>query len=204
MAQGKKNPEYASTEPLYAVWKTMLARCENPKHNRYHVYGGRGVRVCEAWHEYLEFRRWASGSGYRRGLQIDRINTDGEYSSSNCRWTTSKVNNNNRRNNRMVTYKGFTKTLSEWASDSRCVVQYKVLWERLEDGWEFEKALCTPERRKGGYRLVVAFGETKSITEWMKDPRCVVAKMQTLWKRINDGWSPEKALTTRTKERGVI
>ena len=73
-----------------------------------------------------------------------------------------------------------------------------MLWERLEDGWEFGKALTTPQRRKGGYRMIEAFGESKSVTEWVSDPRCSV-KLSTLWKRINDGWPAERAITTAVR-----
>jgi hypothetical protein len=190
-----------SSHPLYPVWKTMIARCENPGHNRYHRYGGRGIEVCEEWHDFTEFSKWSVKSGYKKGYQIDRINSDGNYDPDNCRWTTSKVNNNNRSNNRIVVYKGVSKTLSDWSSDPRSQVTYKVLWERLQDGWEFERALTTPMRRKGGYRVVEAFGEEKSLTEWVDDPRCQVTSVKTLWKRINDGWSPESALTRPTRRR---
>jgi hypothetical protein len=190
-----------SKEPLYAVWNTMLARCENEKHNRYHRYGGRGISVCDQWHDYSEFRRWASKSGYKKGLQIDRINTDGDYCPRNCRWTTSKQNNRNRSNNRMVTYEGVTKSLAEWADDRRCAVPYKVLWERLQDGWEFQRALTSGQRRKNGYRVIHAFGQDKSISEWVADDRCPDVAASTVWKRINDGWPPERAISTPVKGR---
>ena len=149
----------------------MIARCENPNHNRYHRYGGRGIKVCEEWHDFPEFSRWAVRSGYKKTYQIDRINSDGDYEPDNCRWTTGRVNNNNRTNNRIVVYQGVSKTLSDWADDPRCHVQYKVLWERLQDGWDFDKALMAPLRRKGGYRVIEAFGESKSLTEWLEDSR---------------------------------
>lgn len=199
MTRGKKNSEINTKEPLYAVWGTMRARCENPKHNRYHLYGGRGISVCDEWQSYLTFRAWASGSGYRKGYQIDRINSDGDYEPSNCRWVSPKDQQRNRRNNRVITFAGMSKPLAAWADDPRCVVPYKMLWERLQDGWEFERALITPQRRTGGYRLITAFGETKSVTEWVKDPRCPGVKAQTLWKRVNDGWPSERAISTHTR-----
>jgi hypothetical protein len=202
MARGKKSEGFRTSEPLYAVWSVMHARCENPKHNRYHVYGGRGISVCSQWADYLEFRRWASKSGYRRGLQIDRRNTGGNYSPENCHWTSPKHQQRNRRNNRLVTYAGVTKTLADWADDPRCVVPYKMLWERLQDGWDFDRALTQPQRRDGGYRLIIAWGEEKSITEWLADPRCPGLKHQTLWQRINIGWPPERAISMATRGRG--
>lgn len=191
-----------SRHPLYPVWKTMIARCENPGHNRYHRYGGRGITVCAEWRDFDEFARWASKSGYRKGLQIDRINTDGNYEPSNCRWATSRDQNRNRSNNRLVTYSGVTKTLAEWADDPRSEVPYSVLWERMKDGWDFEDALTTPQRRKNGYRVIAAFGEEKSITEWTTDERCPDVPLSTMWKRINDGWSPERAISVPVRGRG--
>jgi len=194
---GKKNSlPGTSTERLYTLWNQMFARCYNPNHNRYHLYGGRGIEVDEAWLDYTDYREWATSNGYKRGLQLDRIDTDGNYGPDNCRWVTSKENNRNRRNNRMITYQGETRTLSEWAEDERCQVTYRILWERLQDGVSFENALLTPQRRKNGYRLITAWGEEKSLTEWAKDPRCSGVSRTTLWKRINDGWVPERAITT--------
>lgn len=178
----------------------MKARCYNPNHNRYHVYGGSGIQVCHEWrNDFWAFEKWANRSGWRKGYQIDRINTDGNYEPDNCRWVTSKDNNRNRRNNRLVTYLGVTKTLSEWADDDRSQVPYKVLWERMQDGWKFEKALLTPMRRKNGYRVIRAWEEEKSITEWVEDPRCPGVNIKTLWKRINNGWVPERAISTPTR-----
>lgn len=192
-------------DPLNAVWRTMIARCENPGHNRYHRYGGRGISVCAEWRQsYESFRDWATSHGYRKGLQIDRRNTDGNYEPGNCRFTSSKENNQNRSNNRMITAFGLTKSLAAWADDPRCVVPYKVLWERLEDGFTFEKALSQLPRREGGYRMVTAFGETKSITEWVSDPRCNAGSVPTMWARINRNWPPERAISTPKRGKGVI
>lgn len=188
-----------SHEPLYTVWKTMLARCYNPKHNRFPLYGGRGISVCSEWHEYPAFRRWALDSGYGVLLQIDRIDTNGDYEPSNCRWALPKNQQRNRRNNRLVTYKNQTLSLAEWADQKECTVSYKVLWERLANGWTFEQALTKPQRRQKGYRLIQAFGEEKSLSEWCEDPRCGGAQLRTVWKRLNDGWAPEKAIVTPTR-----
>ena len=191
-----------TSHPLYPVWNQMKARCYNPKSNRYHNYGGRGIEVCWEWrNDFWAFEKWANRSGWRKGYQIDRINTDGNYEPDNCRWVTPKDNNRNRRNNRLVTYLGVTKTLSEWADDDRSQVSYKVLWERMQDGWKFEKALLTPMRRKNGYRVIRAWEEEKSITEWVEDPRCPGVNIKTLWKRINDGWVPERAISTPPRSR---
>ena len=202
MARGKKAVGYSTKEPLYAVWKTMLARCENPNHNQYPRYGGRGIIVCEEWHDYETFRDWATSHGYRKGLQIDRVHVNENYEARNCRFVSSKDQNRNRSNNRLITAFGTTKSLAEWADDARCAVPYKMLWERLQDGWEFNRAIAEPQRRKGGYRMIEAFGETKSVTEWVDDRRCNAGTVTNLWARINYGWLAERAITAPLRGRG--
>jgi hypothetical protein len=86
-----------SRTPLYRLWKAMVRRCESEKAHNYKWYGGKGVRVCEEWRtDYVSFRDWAHDNGYVRGLELDRKNSDGNYSPDNCRWITKKTNIRNR------------------------------------------------------------------------------------------------------------
>lgn len=144
----KHGESWRNRSKLYPVWLSMKQRCSNPNDQNYHNYGGRGITVCPKWEkDYISFRDWARGSGYQEGLQIDRSDNDGPYSPENCRWTTSRVNCNNMRTNRLEILWGETKSLADWARDERCAVTYARLRSRLHRGWSFEKALTTPPTR---------------------------------------------------------
>jgi len=88
-----------SDYPIHDVWTMMKQRCYNKKCKRYKDWGGRGIAVCKEWKDnFIAFYNWAISNGYNERLQIDRINNDGDYEPSNCRFTTAKINANNRRN----------------------------------------------------------------------------------------------------------
>lgn len=103
---------------LYRVWKAMRERCYREKAVSYPMYGGRGISVCEEWkHNYDSFYKWAMENGYKEGLSIDRINTNGNYEPSNCRWATPKEQARNTRKNVMIEINGTLKSLPEWCED---------------------------------------------------------------------------------------
>lgn len=89
-------------ERLHRVWRGMHERCEYPKHVSYPNYGGRGIRVCSEWSDYVAFKQWAMSHGYdpaapRGACTIDRINPDGDYSPENCRWVSNSFQQRNKR-----------------------------------------------------------------------------------------------------------
>lgn len=108
-----KHGDYKSK--LYAVWAQMKNRCNCKTCVEYHNYGARGIKVCDEWSDdYLAFKKWAMSHGYREGLTIDRIDNDGSYCPSNCRFATPKQQARNRRTNRSLTVGKRTMLACEW------------------------------------------------------------------------------------------
>lgn len=138
-----------SRTKLFHVYTGMHTRCEKQNHIAYKHYGGRGIEVCEEWsgeNGFVNFYSWSMKNGYMEGLQIDRINNNGNYSPGNCRWITCKENLMNKRNTLIYEYNGQTKTLKEWAIESG--IPYKRLQCRIREfGWSIEKALTTPVKK---------------------------------------------------------
>lgn len=135
---------------LYRRWALILQRCTNPKNDGWANYGGRGISVYPKWRYFEAFAAWAMDNGYSEDLTIDRIDVDGHYEPSNCRFITPRQNTNNRRNTVHITAFGETKPLGEWLEDPRCVVKKKgALFMRIIDlGWDHEKALTSPTRHR--------------------------------------------------------
>lgn len=127
--------------PLYNIWHHMKQRCHNVKNHNYKDYGGRGIVVCRDWfNSYLTFKEWAMNNGYKEGLTIDRIDVNGNYKPSTCRWATRKQQARNRRSTRLATYKGDTRPITEWCEILN--LNYWTVVSRLDRlGWSVEKAL---------------------------------------------------------------
>ena len=143
--RAKANIKHHKTNTkIYGVWSGMVQRCTNPKTINYHNYGGRGITVCDEWlHDFRAFYDWAMANGYKDDLTIDRIDSNGNYEPSNCRWATRTEQNNNTRRNHFITYNGKTQTLAQWAKEYN--IPYKRLCERINQShWNIEKALNTP------------------------------------------------------------
>lgn len=125
----------------HGVWNGMIQRCENPNHHAYSLYGGRGIKVCERWHDFGAFYADMYPKPSRRH-SIDRIDNDGDYEPSNCRWATDKQQGRNRSDNRIISYNGEERCLSEWAD--KIGMNWTTLWNRLKRGWSVVEAMETP------------------------------------------------------------
>ncbi len=132
---------------LYRCWLNMVRRCDRPKLRAYKNYGGRGIRVCAEWTDNpLAFAAWAYANGYSANLTIDRIDTNGHYEPSNCRWVPMSEQSGNRRNRSVYTAWGETKPVSEWLLDERCIIKSKprIRYRVFRCSWSPEKAMSTP------------------------------------------------------------
>ena len=138
---GRANSKHGETRTrLYNIWIDIKKRCNNKNRKNYRYYGGRGITVCEEWNNsYKCFRDWAMNNGYTDELTIDRIDVDGNYEPVNCRWVTMKIQNNNTRKNKYITYKNKTYTLSEWSDITG--INYGTLADRIYNNWSIEDAL---------------------------------------------------------------
>lgn len=137
---------------LNNIYRGMKTRCVNKNRKDYVNYGDRGISVCDEWlcsdhktHKgWLAFRDWALSNGYSDELTLDRIDNSKDYSPENCRWVSRKVQNNNRRDNHLVLYKGEVKSVAKWCADLN--LNYNAVRCRILRGWSTEKAFETKVR----------------------------------------------------------
>lgn len=131
---------------LYKTYRGMLDRCYNKNLKIYKDYGGRGISVCDEWrNSYEAFRDWALKAGYQDGLgralqSIDRIDVNGNYEPSNCRWATSKVQQKNQRNTVRYMYRGDLLTISEFEEKYGITEKY-FAYGRFKRGRSFDEIL---------------------------------------------------------------
>ena len=140
----KRHSELRSTHgmsktPLFAVWRSMKARCLCPTHFAYKRYGGRGITVCQRWQDSFENFLEDMGPAYQAGLVLDRIDNDGPYSPENCRWTTYKVNSKNK--------KGAYADVDVAALSEATGLGKTTIYWRITQGWPVEMLGIPADRR---------------------------------------------------------
>ena len=167
---------------LHNIWLGIINRCR-----RLPSYGGRGIKMCDEWQDYIVFREWAHSNGYADDLTIERIDVNGDYRPENCTWIPREKQARNRRTTKWVVYQGKTMSLAE--ASERAGLPYKHVHERIDKyGWSVEKALSTPMRCK---------------SELHKKCDQLGLNYHTVYNRIRMGWSEEEALRTPTDGLGA-
>jgi hypothetical protein len=143
--------------PAYTVWANMLQRCRNPRNTAWDDYGGRGIKVCERWLQFDQF--YADMGDPPLGKQLDRIDNDGNYEPTNCRWADRSTQTKNQRKRsetprdsrgQMITFNGETHNVHEWAR--QLGFARNTISERLRRGMSVEEALSTPLDRRQSRR----------------------------------------------------
>ncbi len=192
---GKTNKKHGeSFNPTFRVWRAMLNRCYSTKNKSYERYGGRGITVCDEWlpeNDGLNnFLKWAEENGYRKGLELNRIDNDGPYSPKNCNVLSKSKNLVNTHKTITVTYNGMTDTLN-----NLCNVfdkDYLVVRSRLcYQGWTIEEAMEIPIRASKNQKKFVFDGEEHTYKTAAKKYGLTVGAIRT---RISSGMTLEEAI----------
>jgi hypothetical protein len=134
----KNNTTHGLTNTrFYHIWNSIKQRCYNKNNKDYKNYGIRGIIVCSEWKDnFKNFYDWSIDNGYQDTLEIDRIDNNGNYEPSNCRWVDIKTQARNRRTNHLITYRGKTHCLIEWAEIYK--ISHTLIRDRLKLGWKIE------------------------------------------------------------------
>lgn len=131
----------------------MKSRCYTKSNPAYDRYGGRGISMCQQWKkDFTAFYNWSMDNGYSKELSIDRINHNGNYEPSNCRWATPKEQSDNKRCNILITINGTTLDLQQWC-DKIGIKRSTVNTRVRMCGWTYKKALSTPVRKHKEYKV---------------------------------------------------
>ena len=120
---------------LYQIWLDIKQRCYNPKQKVYKWYGGRNIIMCDEWlNSYETFEKWCVANGYEKDLTIDRINSNGNYEPTNCRWVDMKAQSRNRTGTILITHDGKTQCLKDWCIELN--KNYPTIVGRIRNGWK--------------------------------------------------------------------
>lgn len=114
---------------IYHIWENIKSRCYNKNNPRNKNYGARGIKVCDEWkNDFKAFYDWSMANGYQDDLTIDRIDNNGNYEPSNCRWADKITQANNTSRNRYITYKNKKLTISQWSRELKIKKTTLLSW----------------------------------------------------------------------------
>lgn len=134
-----------SKTKIHETWLGMRDRCKNKNNINYKNYGGRGIKVCKRWEKFENFYE-DMGERPSKKHSLDRVNNNGNYEPSNCRWATREEQLNNKRTNRYLSFNGKKMTVTQWAKE--LLVSPNTIFNRVKSGWETEKILTKPINKK--------------------------------------------------------
>lgn len=153
LSKGQKKQRHR----LQSTWGAMKKRCYNKNDSNYHHYGGRGIKVCDGWlHDFEAFYIWALSNGYGNTLSIDRIDVNGNYEPTNCRWATQQEQCNNRRNVPKHDVFGISLTCSE--ASRKYGLTTSILQHRLKKGYSLQEAIVNVLDKEIRQNLETMFG----------------------------------------------
>ena len=138
-------------KPWFNSYRCMMDRCYREKNVNYKRYGGRGITVCEEWHEIRNFEKWVEENPYFEGATLDRIDYNGNYEPSNCRWADMKTQCNNRSSCVILEYNGEKHNITEWAKILG--VNRSTLINRKFKGWNDKDIITIPTNPKNQYMI---------------------------------------------------
>lgn len=186
----RANPGFVSPKvsPERMAWKNIKTRCNNPKHNEYHRYGGRGITMCDRWKE--SFSAFAEDMGPRPSSKhsIDRRDNDGNYEPGNCRWATKREQSLNTSKNHRIEHDGKLITVQELSEIAG--VGFGAMAERIDRGLRGDR-LVAPKKEVTRHE---AFGASRTLSEWAILYGTSYLKLHYL---LRKGKSLEEALTLR-------
>lgn len=191
--KNKTNHEYGTR--LYQTWRNMINRCERKEHKSYKDYGAKGHKVCDEWrNSYVAFSNWAKANGYRNDLTIERIDPNGDYEPSNCRWATRQEQANNKTSSRFLCLNGEKKTVSEW---SRILnIPESTIRNRIYNGkLKGEQILTT---RVGYNQPMYKYKGQMYTAKQLKD-KCSIPFPTLRYRLTTAKWDVETALTSPSK-----
>lgn len=199
---GASNGE--SNTRLYKEWFAMRRRCKATNGEKYEWYGKHGIKVCEEWERsYLAFKEWALANGYNDSLSLDRIDVNGDYEPSNCRWITMAEQQNNKRGTHYVEYNGQVKTLMDWAREYN--LDGEKLRSRVRAGWtDGEEILFGRPARKttrSNNVCITYNGKTQCVAHWAKELGVGKAAIHA---RIYRGWTDPHEVLFGRRKKGVV
>lgn len=207
---GEESPYYQhgmSRKRIYGVHRDMLSRCYNQEDISYKHYGAKGVTICDEWlgeHGVENFAKWAYENGYdedaKRGkCTLDRIDVNGNYEPSNCRWVDMKIQSNNKSNNFFIDINGVSKTLTEWCREYG-VSNVQSVYRRIKKGMDVETALTKPMQKKKSEMTEEELLERKqrqkeTTRKWREENREKIYEQQKAWNEANH----ERVLASKRK-----